>query len=1188
MLRHVAAIAFLLLCCAARASDNPLLLLQEPTLSRTQIVFAYGGELWEVPRAGGQAHVLASGMDLLDGPIFSPDGSMVAFTGTYDSNTDVYVVAVTGGEPRRLTYHPGPDVAVGWTPDGKSVLFRSKRYSYSDPDQLFTVAVTGGFPKELPLAEAEAGAYSPDGSHIAYVPGFQWEPFWKGYKGGQHTEIWIARLSDSSVVRVPNEDANANDAMWVGNTIYFLSDRDGPITLFAYDTASKSIRRLIDNRGFDITSASAGPGGIVYSQFGQLHIFDLATGKTRGVPVTVSSDLPQLRPRFEDVSKRVVSYGISPHGVRAVFEAHGDILTVPTKDGSIVNITHSPGVMDRSPSWSPDGKSIAYFSDRDREYDLYISPQNGIGPVRKIALGQTDAYYQPPKWSPDGEKLVFADQKLNLWYVSLKSATSKPVHVDADADGNFEPDWSADSRWLVYTKSMPNNLHAVFVYSIADGHSHQVTDGASDCLHAVFDPNGKYLYFTSNTDALGVNSDLDTLERPASLHVYALSLQAGTPSPIAPEAGFETAESKGSSGEAESASGRESSGSGTSASPAPALAGASARASGRASARGSASARTPASAPAREAIPRVEIDFRDIESRAVALPIRPANYVGLETGPAAPAGAAGPAKPATPGGSSGAGGAARAAGGAGAAGAGAPGVGAPGVGAAGAAGAAVKPSTLYLIEAPLVLMPQDRGPNGVRVSVLSFDVSSKQIQTLQAGVTKVAISASKRELLYQRGPEWFIADVQPNAKPTRLDVAGMRVRVDPPKEWAQMYRDAWRIERAFFYNPTFDGLDIDAAEREFAHYLPGIASRAGLSFLFREMLSYLSVGHMFIEGGYVPRMEQVRVGLLGADFDLEHGHYRITRIFTGGKWNPQLYAPLAQPGLDVKAGDYLLAVNGNSLTGEQNLYEAFEDLANKTVTLTVGASPEMRGAREITVKTVRSEAALRNAAWIEHNAEVVRRLSGGRLAYVYLPDTALGGFTNFNRYFYSQVDKQGVIIDERFNHGGYLPEYFIRALQAAPVGLLVQRWGTRPTQLYPLEALYGPKVMIINQYAGSGGDALPWFFKMGKVGPLVGERTWGGLVGIGGYPELMDGGTVTAPRTAVEGLDGTFPVENHGIAPDVTVWQDPALIRTGHDPQLERAVALALEQLQEHPPAHYERPPWRDYHPHLPPLPNGD
>ncbi len=373
----------------ANGSDGPkgsLLLLRFPTLSKDKIAFEYGGELWVVDRTGGMAHRLVTGMDLLATPIFSPDGSMIAFTGTYDHNTDVYVVSSRGGEPTRLTYHPGPDVAVGWTPDGKDVLFRSHCYSDTDPDRLFTVPVTGGFPKELPLAMAETGSYSPDGSRIAYVPTFQWEPFWKGYRGGQTTPIWIATLSNSSVVKIPREDANYNDPMWVGDEIYYLSDEDGPITLFSYDLKSQKISKLIDNKGFDITSASAGPGGIVYSQFGQIHIYDFATGKSHPVPITVAGDLPQLRPRFEDVAGQITNYDISPNGVRAVFEAHGDILTVPTKHGSIENLTSSPGVADRGPAWSPDGKWIAHFSDRDGEYDLYIRSQDGVGEPRKITL----------------------------------------------------------------------------------------------------------------------------------------------------------------------------------------------------------------------------------------------------------------------------------------------------------------------------------------------------------------------------------------------------------------------------------------------------------------------------------------------------------------------------------------------------------------------------------------------------------------------------------------------------------------------------------------------------------------------------------------------------------------------------------------------------------------------------------
>ncbi len=1069
---------------ARAAGTQPLLLLRYPTLSKTEIAFEYGGELWEVPRAGGTAHVLASGMDMLTTPFFSPDGSMIAFTGTYDGNTDVYVVPASGGTPRRLTYYPGPDVAVGWTPDGKRVLFRSHRYSYSDPDQLYTVPVTGGFPQELPLPMAEEGSYSPGGKHLAYVPEFQWEPFWKDYKGGQHTQVWLARLSDSSVVRIPDDNANNRDPMWVGDTVYFLSDRDGPITLFAYDTRSGAVRKVIDNTGFDITSASAGPGGIVYSQFGQIHVYDFARGTSRAVPITVSGDLPQLRPRFVNVSKQIVRGSISPHGLRVVFEAHGDLLSVPAKHGSAVDLTHSPGVMDRDPAYAPDGRWVAYFADRDHEYDLYIRAEDGSGTPRRIALGQKSAFYDNLTWSPDSRKLVFGDQKLDLWLVNLDARDPRPLRIAVNSNAtlqHFHPAWSPDSRWIAYTRVLRNDLHAIEIYSLADGRSVQVTGGASDARSPVFDPDGKYLYFTASTNT-GLSAglwEMSGMERPLTAHVYAATLRAAEPSPLAPDAGFEPP-------------------------PAPAK---------------RAAAKAAAPAP-------VRIDFAGLARRAVALPIPAARYTRI---------------------------------------------------------AAAAPGVLILQRAPRVIMQSDISPYGVPVRVLRFDLAHKKLQPLLAGVTAVDVAAAGKDLLYRRGRHWFIAADTPKAKPTALHTATLRVYVVPREEWAEMYRDAWRIERAFFYNPHFDGLNVRAAQTEFAHYLSGLASRSELSFLFREMTGYLSVGHMFIYGGYHPKMADIKVGLLGADYAIEHGRYRITRIFRGGKWNPGVYAPLAQPGLAVRTGDYLLAVDGRNLPGNESIYRAFQNLADKDVTLTVAPHADGRGAHTIVVKTIPSERTLRNIAWIDHNARLVKRLSHGKLGYVYLPDTEWGGYRNFNRMYFALVDKQGVILDERFNHGGDISDYIIQNLLSRPMSLVVTRWG-RP-QVTPPMAIYGPKVMLINQFSGSGGDALPWYFKMDHIGTLVGERTWGGLVGIGGYPRLMDGGGITAPRVAVEGLDGHFPVENHGVAPDVTVWQNPKLVREGQDPQLERAVQIALQQLAAHPQPHYAHAPWRDYHPQLPPLP---
>lgn len=1074
------------------STGNKLLLLRAPSMSKSQITFEYGGEIWIMDRSGGKAHRLVTGSDVLAMPIFSPDGSMVAYTGTYDHNTDVYVVSADGGQPRRLTFHPGNDIAVGWTPDGKDILFRSRRFSFSDPDQLYKVPVNGGFPRELPLSRAETGSFSPDGTHIAYVPAFQWEPYWKGYRGGQTTPIWIANLSNSSVVKLPRENANFNDPMWVGNKVYYLSDQDGPITLFSYNTKTKKVVKVINNDGFDITSASAGPGGIIYSRFGQLYIYNFTTKQSHHISVTVKGDLPQLRPHYKKVADEIRNYDISPNGVRAVFEAHGEILTVPTKHGSIDNLTSSPGVEDRGPAWSPDGKSIAYFADKGGEYDLYIKNQDGIGSVRKISLGQLGAYYYDLRWSPDGNKLTFTDQKLNLWYVDLTQSNPKPIKVDTDAyDDNslheFDARWSPDSQWLTYTRIMPNFLHSVFIYSLKDHQTHQITDLGSDCLYPVFGADGNHLYFTSSTNT-GLSEgkgpwEMTSMERPVERNIYAVNLKKGFPSPIATKSGYEDTESS-KSGKNDSVTGKQ------------------------------------------DNSKNVEIDFSNMMSRAVALPVSAANYKGMMAG---------------------------------------------------------KTGILYLIKSPLVTIPGHYNRNGAEV--LKYVMKTHKTQTLISGISGFKLSSNGTKAIYRKGGSWFIGSTAGSkiAHPTKLKISDMRVYVDPHKEWTDMYYESWRIERAFFYNPNYDGLNINKAEKEFAAYLPGIASRTGLNFLFKEMLSYISVGHEFVRGGTEPKMENIKVGLLGANYKIDHNRYKITKIFTSGSWNPDLYAPLAQPGLEVETGDYVLAVNGRPITGEMNIYSAFEDMANKVVTLTVGPNPSMKDSHQITVKTIPSEFKLRNEAWIEHNKELVDKLSDGKLGYVYLPNTGSGGFNNFNRYYFSQVDKKGVIIDERYNHGGDISDYIIQYLKRKPMSMFVTRYGKKA--ILPQEAIFGPKVMVINQFAGSGGDALPWYFKMDHIGTLVGKKTWGGLVGIGGYPPLMDGGSVTAPRMAIEGLDGTFPVEGHGIAPDVSVWQNPELVRKGHDPQLEKAVQVALKELKDHPLPAYKKPPYRNYHPQLPPLP---
>ena len=1086
------------------SADSGPLLLQSPTLSKTQIAFAFGGDIWIVNRAGGDAQRLVTGTGLLSDPHFSPDGSMIAYTGNYEGNLDVYVVAAAGGEPRRLTFHPGEDVAIGWTPDGKSVLFRSHRLSYSDPNQLFTVPVEGGFPTALPLPMAQDGGYSPDGSHLAYSPFFQWEPDWKQYRGGQTTPIWIADLSDSSIVKVPRDNSNDRSPMWIGDKVYFLSDRNGPVTLFEYDPKSQQVKQLIKNEGFDIKHASAGPGAIVYEQFGAIFLYDLHSGKTKRVNITVNGDMPQVRPHFEKVEKQIHNAQISPTGARAVFEAHGEIFTVPAEKGDVRNITNSPTVADRDPAWSPDGKSIAYFSDESGEYALHISAQTGLGPVTKIDLGKPPSFFYSPTWSPDSKKITYADKRLNVWYVDLEEKT--PVHVDTDLyDGaNFNTVWSPDSKWLAYTKQLDNHMHTVFVYSLETAKATQITDGMSDALFPDFDKNGKYLYFTASTDiGLVAAGDMSAIDRPVTRSVYVVVLKKGVASPLAPESDEEkSAEEKKKEG-----------------------ADATKEASGdKATADKSKESAEEKDKEKPKEPPKVEIDFDGIGQRILVMPIPARNYFGLSAG---------------------------------------------------------KEGEIVLVEGPLI--PPFDGPPVLTVH--KFTLKTRKTDKLLDGVSAIAVSSNGEKMLYRQGQTWFINPTEkpPEAGKGNLKTADMEVQVDPRAEWKQIYHEVWRIERDFFCDPHYHGLDLQQAEKTFAPFLDNITSRSDLTYLFREMLSYMSVGHMFVGGGTQPEIPKIKVGLLGADYKIENGRYRFARVYDGENWNPKLQAPLTQPGVDVKEGEYLLAVNGRDVRGTDDVYSFFLETAGQQTVLKVGPHVDGAGSREVTVVPVDSEDNLRNLAWIEGNRRKVDQMTGGRVAYVYVPDTGVGGYTNFNRYFFAQVGKDAAIIDERFNHGGFLADFIVDYLRRPILNKAMTREGRDSSG--PAGAIYGPKVMIVNQFAGSGGDALPWYFRKLGIGPIVGERTWGGLIGIGGYPTLLDNGYVMAPRWAIYGLKGDWEVENHGIAPDIEVMMDPKLVREGHDPQLEKAVETVMQLLKEHPMPEYVRPAYPDFHPVLPPLP---
>jgi tricorn protease len=786
--------------------------------------------------------------------------------------------------------------------------------------------------------------------------------------------------------------------------------------------------------------------------------------------------------------------------MRAVFETHGEILTVPAEKGDIRNITKSPAVADRDPSWSPDGKLIACFSDESGEYALHLRQQNGMGAVKKIGLGDPPSFFYSPTWSPDSKKIAYTDKRLNLWYVDVEKAT--PVHIDADLyDSPFHsltPVWSPDSRWIAYSKQLPSHLHAVFVYSLATAKSTQITDGMSDALFADFDKNGKYLYFTASTD-IGLSAgwlDMSSINRPVTRTAYVVVLKKDLPSPLAPESDDEKP--------AEAKNERTDSGSGSGEKPSEKDKG-----------------EEKGKEKDKQKPPTVEIDFGNISQRILALPIPARNYQGLSAG---------------------------------------------------------KEGVILLAEAPIV--PPDDGPTPLTIH--KFDLKTRKTEKILEGATAWVPSASGEKMLYRQGEQWFIAATAQVVKPGEgsLKLAEMEVYVDPRAEWRQMYHEVWRIERDFFYDPGHHGLDLKAAEEFYLPYLDSVFSRSDLNYLFAEMLGNMSVGHMFVGGGDVPEAKKVKGGLLGADYKIENGRYRFSRIYNGENWNPKLQAPLTQPGVNVVAGEYLLAVNGRDVRAPESVYSFFEETAGKQVVLKVGPNPDGTGSREVTVVPVDNETGLRHLGWVEDNRRKVDELSGGRVAYVHLPDTAGGGFTNFNRYFFAQVGKEAVVLDERFNHGGDLADYIIDYLRRPLMSRITAREGEDFSS--PVGSIYGPKVMITNEFAGSGGDAMPWYFRRAGIGLLVGTRTWGGLVGIYGYPQLIDGGGVTAPRAAIYGLNGDWEVENHGIQPDVEVEMDPKLVRQGHDPQLEKAVEVVMQQLKERPLQKYRRPPYPNYHQQFP------
>jgi len=1052
-------------------------LLSQPAVSDKHIAFIYADDLWVADLDGKNVRRLTSDIGVESHPVFSPDGKTIAFSAQYDGNIDVYTIPVEGGSPRRLTWHPGPDTVRGFTPDGKAVVFSSPRHVFTTRyTQLFTVPLSGDMPTQLAIPNGVQASFAPDGEFIAYTPLADRSQQWKHYRGGTNSRIWIYRRSNHQVEAIPQPEGRCNDLdpQWIGDMIYYRSDRAGESNLFAYDTKTKQVKQLTRYTDFPVLDVGAGGGRLIYEQAGFLHLYEPEKQESRRLKIGVASDLVEARPRYVKGSKYIRNAALSPTGARAVFEFRGEIITMPAEKGDPRNLTNSPGVHDRDPAWSPDGKSIAYFSDEGGEYQLHVRPADGKGKPTTYALDGA-GFYESPVWSPDSKQLTFVDNSQSLFWIDLKRGK---VHKIA-SEPQYGPSrmhtlraaWSPDSKWIAYALGNKAAYHTVYTYDLTTGKSKAITDGMSDAIDPVFDASGKYLYFLASTDAGPVNQWFAQSNADMRLQrsIYLVVLRKGLPSPLVRESDEEKASTD---------------------KPKP---------------------------DEKKTEPKTEpvvIDFEGIDQRILALPVPSGVYSHLQ---------------------------------------------------AGAAG------QIFYLDRPA---PRDEeGPRGSELK--RFDLGKRKQETVQAGVAAYYLGSDGKKALVFSAPEsWSIIDVAGKPEPGKgkLKVDAIEVRVEPRAEWAQIMDEAWRINRDYFYDPNMHGADWKAIKKKYTVFLPHLATRGDLDRVIRWMLSELAVGHSYLAPGErLHERKTVPGGLLGADYEIVDGRYRFKKVFGGLNWSPELRSPLTVPGVEVKPGEFLLAVRGVELKAPTELYSLFENTAGKSIEITVGPRADGTGSRTVTVEPLSNDSALRNRDWVEGNLKKVHQATGGRVAYVYVPNTAAMGHAYFKRYFFPQADKQAIIIDERFNGGGQVADYYIDHLRRPFAAMWATRYGEDLKT--PGAAIQGPKVMLIDETAGSGGDMLPWMFRKYKLGPLVGKRTWGGLVGILGFPVLMDGGSVTAPNLAIWTQDG-FVVENEGVPPDVEVEQRPADVIAGRDPQLDRAIEIVLKELERDPPRELKRPPF--------------
>ncbi len=1085
---------------AAHAQTNQTKLLRFPDVHGDKVAFTYAGDLWLASTSGGLATRLTShpGMELF--AKFSPDGQWIAFTGQYDGDEQVYVIPVTGGVPKQLTFYParGPlnprwgydNQVYGWTPDGKSIIFRSLREHFDLGDnRLYTVSLDGGLPQALPMPRSGAGDYSPNGSKVVYSPLFRDFRTWKRYSGGWAQQLYIFDLTSHAAEKITDDPRCHRDPMWVGDKIYYSSDKDDTLNLYAYDTKTKKTEQLTHSTKWDLRWPSTDhKNQIVYELAGELNIYDISTGQSKQVSITVPTDALAMRPSRVSAAGQIEGFDLSPKGERALIWARGDVFTAPIEKGPTRNLTNSSNAHDKAAQWSPDGSKIVYISDLDGEEELYLINQDGSGKAEELTHGLHAMLYQPA-WAPDGKRIAFADKDGKLFVLTLDD--KKVAQIAQNPRGPaHDYAWSADGGHLAFCLDNPSGSSSIYIWSVIDGQVHRVTGELFDSGSPAWDSDGNYLYYVSTRE---FHPQLSFIEFNFATNrgnqLYALALRKDTKNPFPPESDEVTLTKEGEESSAD-----------------------------KAKAADKKEEKKDEKNDQKKEVKKKEyirIDFDGLADRAVRVPVGADNYSHL---------------------------------------------------------VAAKEYLVYAREgAPFY--GRDSFPDS---NLVIFSLKDRKESVLAEKIENFVVSQDGKKALVRQEHNFKFYDVKPDGKAGAKSVSTDGLMVDriPHEEWVEIYKEVGRRYRDFFYVENMHGYDWNSLLAQYRPLVDFVAHRSDLNYVLGELVAELSVSHAYLQGGDFEIPKRPEVALPGARIELDStaGRYRVTKIYIGQNQEDLYRSPLTEVGVDVKEGDYILTIDGKDLTPRDNPYAFLRNKANRPVQWTVNSKPTLEGSRTITYRPITSETNLLYLAWITRNRDAVSKATGGKVGYIHIPDMGEDGIREFIKYFYPQIRKEALIVDVRANGGGNISQMLIERLRRELLGVGYDRTDQQ-TETYPDTVFYGPKVCLINETSASDGDIFPYMFRQAGLGPLIGKRTWGGVVGITGHGPLIDGGVVFVPEAASASVAGQYVIEGHGVDPDIVVENDPAAEIEGKDQQLDRAIAEILKALQANPKKLPPRPP---------------